>query len=193
MSQYVARSSLCGTVITAHSRLRTIGTLANRMPLVVSVVSPFFSFPPHYGLTRVNSSYFIDTPEASGSSLISPSSIFGVSSSVLVSPTTSSSADSSGGSSSNAGTIAGGIIGVIVALIIIPAAIILYLRRRLKARAAMPADVIASHPQPPQSDEVAPSLSGSPITMKFYVCDLESCVELVCPHVLLSFAVQGPK
>ncbi|KAH9976938.1 hypothetical protein BJV77DRAFT_573141 [Russula vinacea] len=109
-----------------------------------------------------------DTPEASGSSLISPSSIFGVSSSVLVSPTTSSSADSSGGSSSNAGTIAGGIIGVIVALIIIPAAVILYLRRRLKARAAMPADVIASHSQPPQSDEVAPSLSGSPITMKFY-------------------------
>jgi hypothetical protein len=55
----------------------------------------------------------------------------------------------------------------------------------------VPADVSASQPQSP-ADEVAPSLSGSPITMKFYVRDFGFCVELVCSHVLFFFPYKDP-
>ncbi|KAF8465588.1 hypothetical protein DFH94DRAFT_848610 [Russula ochroleuca] len=114
---------------------------------------------------NANESYAVgDSPEAGPGSILGPS---GVSST----PTPSSSANSSGGSSSTGGNIAGGVTGAIVVLIITPAAITLYLRRRLRPRSAVtvPADVSASQPQLPQSDEVVPSLSGSPVTMRRYV------------------------
>ena len=121
----------------------------------------------------------IDSPEFGPGSFISPSSEL-----PDVTPSSSSSTESSGGSSSHAGGIAGGVVGGIVGLIITPAAIILYLRRRLRARAAVPADVSASSgsgsqpPQPTQLDEldVSPSFS---VTMRLNVRDLVFCVALV--------------
>ncbi len=86
----------------------------------------------------------------------------------------------SGGKSSSAGAIAGGVVGGIAA-ISIAVAVILYLRGR-RSR-VVSAGVDAS--QPVLNDGmVTQSSTGSPLTMKFYVCVfVPHGAALVCPRV----------
>ena len=156
--QYVANFSFCTSVNQNTLQIDDNWNYTESLDAGGEHRLPSFFISPSL---QYYSTYLIDSPEFGPGSFIGPSSEL-----PDVTPTSSSSTDSSGGSSSHAGGIAGGVIGGVVGLIITPAAIILYLRRRLRARAAVPADV----------SEVSPSF---PVTTRLYVRDLVFCVALV--------------
>ena len=158
------------------------------MPSVVSIIL--------FHLLKISPYVFlitIDTPEVGPGSIIAPST-----SSTAVSATSSSYPYSTGspthassggsGSGSNPGAIVGGVVGGLAA-ICIAVAVIFFRRRHSQAQPAVSPDVIESKVLPLMPDEgtTAPSsMSGSPITRRFYVRAFVSRIALVCPQVPLA-------
>ncbi|KAF8491360.1 hypothetical protein F5888DRAFT_1060208 [Russula emetica] len=158
-----------------------------------------------------NKSYSVgDDPELAPGAILGPSgvSVAPTSSSIASSPTTTSSTSSTispttpilVGHSSNSGAIAGGVVGGIAAISITVATVSLYLRRRPRAPSAAFDGAGASHWQPHMDDTSGPlsdggtaapsSLSGSPVTMRFYVRILRLAPRpalRLCPRVPPSY------
>ena len=173
-------------MITTRPRTKMFGTPMNRMPLVVSIVSPS---APRHGLT---STFNIDTPE------YGPGAIFGASgvstattSTRTSSASTSSASTSSAGipptapptvtpsqSKSHTGVIVGGVVGGIVALGVIIATLFFYLQWR-RTRLLQVADVASGASQPMLSDTTVttvtqpspgpPIIPPAPQTLTLYV------------------------
>src|SRR5258708_4648772 len=122
----------------------------------------------------------IDNPEYGPSTFFSPDGVQVTTTTTTPTPLFTVLSPGSGGKSSSAGAIAGGVVGGIAA-ISIAVAVILYLRGR-RSR-VVSAGVDAS--QPVLNDGmVTQSSTGSPLTMKFYVCVfVPHGAALVCPRV----------
>ena len=135
-------------VLTERSRMRTIGTLTNRMPPVVSV--SLVSSPYLLSHTRAT---FIDSPELGPGTIPGPSSsspsVFGSSTSNNAASSTAVSNTATptpvGGRSSSVGAIAGGIAGGIAVISIIIAALLFYRQRSRASSAASAGGVLDPH------------------------------------------------
>ena len=154
---------LNGTVFTASSSLRTIGTQTSLMQLVVRILSPSFS---HYQcLTPM--SYFLDSPEQVPGTLLGPSGAAVSASGTRSSATPSRSGESSSTvkptpsptpkSSSNTGAIVGGVVGGVAVIGLAAIAIGLFLRRRRPQAPSVTQPVVDVY-QPPM-DEIQQPLT----------------------------------
>ena len=171
-------------------RMRTFGTATNLMPSVVSIVSLLFSFPFRYGLTRLF--FIIDSLELGPGSILGSSGASATTASSSAVPMALFNLSRRGSSNIGSGTFGLVVVGCAIPPLVGLAVLFCYLRRRSLAKAAVSADVCASRPQQPQSDEVV----LPPITMRIYVRDFVPGIALACPntvyHVLHNSLLPGP-